>query len=74
MREGHPLGAGEVYVQTDLAKTLETIAKDGADSFYRGRLARLSADFYAKQKGLLQYEDLASYRAEEAFLRVVGQG
>jgi gamma-glutamyltranspeptidase/glutathione hydrolase len=66
MQEGSPLGAGDVYVQTDLAQTLETIAKEGADSFYRGRLARLSADFYAKQKGLLRYEDLASYRAEES--------
>jgi gamma-glutamyltranspeptidase/glutathione hydrolase len=66
MREGSTLGAGDVYVQTDLARTLETIAEEGADSFYRGHLARLSADFYAKQKGLLRYEDLASYRAEEA--------
>jgi gamma-glutamyltranspeptidase/glutathione hydrolase len=66
MRGGNPLRAGDVYVQTDLARTFETIASEGADSFYRGRLARMSADFYAKQQGLLQYEDLASYRAEEA--------
>jgi gamma-glutamyltranspeptidase/glutathione hydrolase len=55
-----------VFVQKDLAKTFETIAKEGAESFYRGRLARLSANFYKKQKGLLRYEDLASYEPEEA--------
>ncbi|MDA2937951.1 gamma-glutamyltransferase [Acidobacteria bacterium AH-259-A15] len=66
MKGGKPHRPGEIFVQKDLARSLETIAKDGADAFYRGRLARLTADFYEKQKGLLRYEDLASYEAEEA--------
>ena len=66
MPEGRPLGVGDLYVQEDLARSLEEIARDGADAFYRGRLARLSADFYEAQEGLLRYEDLAAYEAEEA--------
>ena len=66
LKNGGPYEPGDLFVQKDLAKTLETIAKEGAEAFYRGRLARLSADFYKKQKGLLRYEDLASYEPEEA--------
>ena len=66
LKNGGPFEPGDLFVQTDLAKTLETIANEGAEAFYRGRLARLSADFYKKQKGLLRYEDLASYEPEEA--------
>ena len=65
LKNGGPFEPGDLFVQKDLAKTLETIANEGAEAFYRGRLARLSADFYKKQKGLLRYEDLASYEPEE---------
>ena len=44
---------------------LEIIAREGADAFYRGKLARLTADFYEKNGGLLRYDDLASYQPEE---------
>src|SRR5712692_6471705 len=66
LKNGKPFEAGDLLVQPDLARTLETIASDGAESFYRGSLARLTADFYEKQQGLLRLDDLASYRAEEA--------
>lgn len=66
LKNGGPFEPGDLFVQKDLAKTLETIANEGAEAFYRGRLARLSADFYKKQNGLLRYEDLASYEPEEA--------
>ncbi|MDE0164962.1 MAG: gamma-glutamyltransferase [Bryobacterales bacterium] len=66
LKNGGPFEPGDLFVQKDLANTLETIANEGAEAFYRGRLARLSADFYKKQKGLLRYEDLASYEPEEA--------
>ena len=66
LKNGGPFEPGDLFVQKDLAKTLETIANEGAEAFYRGRLARLSADFYKKQKGLLRYEDLATYEPEEA--------
>ena len=66
MKNGHPIAAGELFVQTDLARTLTTIARDGADVFYRGALARKSADFYVEQGGLLSKDDLAKYVAEQA--------
>ncbi|MXY30620.1 MAG: gamma-glutamyltransferase [Gammaproteobacteria bacterium] len=66
MPGGRLLGVGDIYVQEDLARSLEEIAREGADAFYRGRLARMSADYYEEQDGLLRYEDLAGYEAEEA--------
>ena len=65
-KNGKPFEPAEIFIQSDLARTLKTLAKDGAQSFYRGSLARLTADFYERQKGLLRFEDLASYEAEEA--------
>lgn len=65
LNNGAPFRAGDIFTQPDLARSLETIAKEGADAFYKGRLARLTADFYEKNGGLLRYEDLASYQAEE---------
>lgn len=62
---GAPQTAGEVFVQTDLANSIEEIGRAGADAFYRGRLARMSADFYEKHEGLLRYEDLEGFEAEE---------
>jgi len=66
MNNGRPFEPAEVFIQSDLARTLKTLAKEGAQSFYRGSLARLTADFYERQKGLLRFEDLSSYEAEEA--------
>lgn len=64
--DGRPQVAGEVFVQPDLANSIEEIGREGGNAFYRGRLARMSADFYEKHDGLLRYEDLASFQAEEA--------
>jgi gamma-glutamyltranspeptidase / glutathione hydrolase len=63
---GRPFETAEVFIQLDLARTLKILAKEGAQAFYRGSLARLTADFYVQQKGLLRFEDLAGFEAEEA--------
>lgn len=56
--------AGEVLVQTDLARMLESIAAHGPDGFYLGEFAR-ALDRYAQETGaFLRAEDLASYRSE----------
>ncbi|HUG51943.1 MAG TPA: gamma-glutamyltransferase [Vicinamibacteria bacterium] len=55
---------GEVFRQPDLAATLKAIARDGADVFYKGAIARRIADFYRAHGGLLAYDDLASYEAK----------
>jgi gamma-glutamyltranspeptidase len=57
--------AGDRFVNRDLATTLRTLAREGADSFYRGSLAqRIAADMVANG-GLITTDDLAQYRAIE---------
>lgn len=54
--------AGVPFRQPELAATLERIAADGADGFYRGRTADLFADAM-RGHGLITAQDLASYKA-----------
>ncbi len=56
--------AGERFVQADLARTLELIAREGADEFYRGRLARRIAEGAAAAGSPLSREDFAAHRAD----------
>lgn len=56
------LAPGWRLVQTDLARTLRAIAREGPDAFYRGPIARAIADEVQKRGGLLTVEDLAGYR------------
>jgi len=51
-------------MQPDLARTLEEIASEGAETFYRGRLARRLADGLAAAGGLVSVADLAEFTAE----------
>ena len=62
---GRPPRAGDLFRQPDLGRTIETIARDGADVFYRGAIARMTADTYQKAGGVLRLEDLENYRAEQ---------
>ncbi len=57
--------AGDRFVNKDLAETLRTLAKEGADAFYRGSIARRIADDMAANGGVIGLEDLAQYRAME---------
>jgi gamma-glutamyltranspeptidase / glutathione hydrolase len=66
LKNGSPFEPGDLFVQPDLARTLKTIVREGADVFYRGRLAEMTAATYKKYDGLLRLEDLAAFRAEEA--------
>jgi len=66
LKDGKPLAAGDLLVQSALGKTLETIARDGADVFYNGPIARRIAEFFEAQKGLIRLDDLLNVRAEEA--------
>ncbi|MGH8223175.1 MAG: gamma-glutamyltransferase [Woeseiaceae bacterium] len=56
---------GELWVQKDLADTLERIRRHGKDGFYRGRTAGLIADFMAANGGIITLEDLERYQAVE---------
>jgi gamma-glutamyltranspeptidase/glutathione hydrolase len=50
--------------QKTLAGTLEQIAEEGPDVFYRGGLARMLVRDVQAKGGCLSEEDMASYRAE----------
>lgn len=61
--DGSSYGAGELFVQTDLAWTLRAIAMGGADAFYRGAVAeRIVRDMEAKG-GAVTRKSLAEYEA-----------
>lgn len=57
------LRANEVFKQEDLARTLERIANNGEDEFYRGETAALIVDEMARGGGLITAEDLDRYAA-----------
>ena len=57
-----PVGAIARY--PTLAQTLRTIAKEGADTFYRGTVAEQIAAFFAREGGLITREDLAAHQSE----------
>jgi gamma-glutamyltranspeptidase/glutathione hydrolase len=60
---GRPPEPGTRLVQPDLAATLEAIRREGADGFYRGRVADLIVAEMARGSGLISHADLAAYRA-----------
>jgi gamma-glutamyltranspeptidase len=62
---GKPPALGAAIVQPDLARTLEEIAGDGAETFYRGRLARRLAAGLEAAGALVGAADLAAFTAEE---------
>ena len=57
--------SGYLLKQPDLAKTLESIAKDGAKDFYTGVLARRLAEGVKKAGGIWSQQDLREYRVVE---------
>jgi gamma-glutamyltranspeptidase/glutathione hydrolase len=57
--------AGDLLRQPDLANTLRSIAKFGADGFYKGPVAQLIEADMHRHGGFITREDLAAYRAIE---------
>jgi gamma-glutamyltranspeptidase/glutathione hydrolase len=57
------LEPGERATYPDLARTLDLIAHDGADAFYRGPIAQAIHDHMRATGGLLTRTDLAAYAA-----------
>ncbi len=56
---------GDRFVNKDYAETLRAIAKDGAETFYRGAIARKIAADMEDNGGIITYADMAQYRAIE---------
>ena len=65
LKNGNLYQPGETWKQPDLAATLKRIQKDGRDGFYKGKTAKLIADFMKKHNGLITEEDLAAYQPTE---------
>ncbi|MHA7866683.1 MAG: gamma-glutamyltransferase [Salipiger thiooxidans] len=62
--DGSPKQVGDRVVNPDLARTLRTIAREGADSFYIGSIAEVIAADMAANDALLSASDLAAFRAK----------
>src|SRR5690606_25121312 len=62
---GEPLESGDRLIQSDLADTLEAIAAQGPDGFYRGDVAEKIARAVRDAGGVMTADDLANYRAVE---------
>jgi gamma-glutamyltranspeptidase/glutathione hydrolase len=68
-KDAHPSFAahfppGKRLVQKELAAALRRIADQGADGFYKGETAKLIADEMREGGGIIDEEDLASYKAK----------
>ncbi|WP_292976974.1 gamma-glutamyltransferase [Pantoea sp. UBA4549] len=63
--DGKPYQKGDRLVQKNLARSLQLIAQQGADAFYKGRIADEIAGEMAQHGGLIGKGDLAAYRAVE---------
>ncbi|HEX3497817.1 MAG TPA: gamma-glutamyltransferase [Stellaceae bacterium] len=65
LKDGKPYRAGDRLVQTALAATLETLAKDGPDVLYHGPLGAAIVAASQAQGGILAQADLEQYTVEE---------
>jgi gamma-glutamyltranspeptidase/glutathione hydrolase len=63
--DGARLEPGDRLVQTDLAATLELIAQQGPDAFYKGPIAAAVEQASNANGGILTARDFAEYRATE---------
>ena len=54
---------GDIWVQSDLADTLNAVSSQGVDGFYSGKIAELIVKQVQTLGGSMTLEDLASYKA-----------
>lgn len=60
LKDGKTPAVGTLHRQSELAGTLEAIAKGGRDAFYRGEIAQDMVDYLRSKGGLHTMEDFAS--------------
>ena len=63
--DGANFQPGDRLVQTNLAATLEAIARDGSDAFYKGRIPALVERESRAHGGILTAADFAAYHVTE---------
>ena len=62
--KGNVWHAGDRLVQADLARTLQSLADEGPDAFYRGKVAEAIVAEMRTGGGLISANDLANYEAK----------
>jgi len=64
-KNGESFEAGDLFIQKDLAKTLNIIKEKGRDGFYKGEIADLIVKQMKEMDGWITHDDLASYEPSE---------
>lgn len=64
LQDGESYKEGDVMVQTDLGETLETIAKEGARSFYEGSIAEKIVADLERLGGILTLADFKEHTSD----------
>ena len=60
--EGELVSTGDIIKMPEFADALDHLARDGADSFYKGDIAQLILKDLSSKGGLITEEDLSSYQ------------
>ena len=63
-KDGTPFKEGDLFVQKDLAKTLDRISRMGRDGFYAGVTADKIIEEMNRQGGIISYSDLKNYESK----------
>lgn len=64
-KDGEPYKTGDLFIQPDLAWTLEQIKEKGRDGFYKGKVAELLVNQVKSLGGHITLEDLEKYKPIE---------
>ena len=64
LSDGYPPQPGTKVIQSDLADTLERIAREGKNALYRGEIAAAIDEEMRRNGGVLSAKDLADYEAQ----------
>ena len=62
--DGKPMRQGDIFSNPRLARTLDVIAKEGRDAFYKGSIARAIVADIKSRDGLLEMRDFADHKAD----------
>ena len=62
--EGRAPIEGEIWYNHNLANTLELLANEGRDAFYKGIIAEQIDQYMQKNGGFLAYEDMSSHKGD----------
>ena len=64
-KKGEPYEGGDLFIQPELAWTLEQIKTNGTEGFYKGKVAELLVKQVSELGGYITLEDLENYRCIE---------